>query len=140
MNKTLAIIKPDAIKNGFTGKIIDRILCEKFTILGMKQIHASRVQAEEFYNVHKGKPFYDELCDFMSSTPIVVLALKRENAVKYWRDVIGNTDPADAAEGTIRKLYAESKGHNAVHGSDSDENAKTEILHWFSQCELIISD
>ena len=139
MSKTLAIIKPDAIRNGYTGKIIDRIISENFKILGMKQIHATRVHADEFYKIHTGKPFYDELCNFMSSAPIVVLALERDDAVNYWRKVIGATDPADADDGTIRKQFAESKGKNAVHGSDSDENAEIEISHWFSQCELITS-
>ena len=136
-NRTFAIIKPDALKNGTTGKIYDRILDEKFKILGAKLIHMTLVQAEGFYAVHTGKPFYAELTEFMSSGQCMVLALDKENAVAAWRKVIGSTDPQEAEEGTIRRDFATSIGENAVHGSDSDENAEKEIGFFFTESELI---
>jgi len=135
--KTFAMIKPDAVGNGFTGKIIDHILKAGFTIAGMRYTWMSRSTAEGFYAVHAERPFYGELVEFMSSGPAVVLALEKDNAVSAWRESIGATDPAEAAEGTIRKLYAESKGRNAVHGSDSDENAEKEIAFFFTNQEII---
>lgn len=135
-NLTFGIIKPDAVKKGHTGKIIDRILENGFKIRGMKLIHQSTPQAEGFYAVHKERPFFGELTEFMSSGPCVVLALEKENAVKAWRDLMGATNPAEAAEGTLRKDFAGSIGENAVHGSDSDENAKIEVAYFFSQLEL----
>ena len=117
---TFGIIKPDAVRAGNHGKIIDRILSAGFAIRGMKLIHESKKQAEGFYAVHAGKGFYEELTEFMSSGPCVVLALEKDNAVKSWRDLMGATNPAEAAEGTLRKDFASSIGENAVHGSDSD--------------------
>ena len=135
--KTFAIIKPDAVRNNYDGKIIDHILKNEFKILSAKKIRMTKDQAESFYAVHKGKPFYAELTEFMSSGPSWVLALEKVNAVEAWRNTIGATNPADAEEGTIRKLYASSLGENAVHGSDSNENAAIEIGFFFSDAELI---
>ena len=137
MSRTFAIIKPDAVGNGYAGKIIAHIQDAGFRILGMKLTHMSLPQAQKFYEVHRERPFYGELTQFMSSAPSVVLALEADGAVQRWRDTIGATDPAEAAGGTIRKLYAESKGRNAVHGSDSDENAAIEIAFFFSGLELV---
>jgi nucleoside-diphosphate kinase len=137
MSRTLAIIKPDAVQNGHAGKIVAHIQDAGFRILGMKLLQISMPQAKKFYEVHAQRPFYGELTGFMSSGPSVVLALEAEGAVQKWREVIGATDPAEAAEGTVRKLYAESKGRNAVHGSDSDENAAIEIAFFFSGIELV---
>ena len=134
---TFGIIKPDAVRAGNAGKIIDRILSNGFNIRGMKLVHQTRKQAEGFYAVHAGKGFYDELTEFMSSGPCVVLALEKENAVKSWRDLMGATNPAEAVEGSIRKDFAASIGENAVHGSDSDENAAIEISYFFSKLELV---
>ncbi|MBP6004630.1 MAG: nucleoside-diphosphate kinase [Pyrinomonadaceae bacterium] len=136
-NLTFGIIKPDAVRAGNQGKIISCILGAGFKIRGMKLIHQTRKQAEGFYAVHAGKGFFDELCEFMSSGPCVVLALEKENAVPAWRELMGATNPADAAEGTIRKDFASSIGENAVHGSDSDENATIEIAYFFSKLELV---
>ncbi len=138
-NRTFAIIKPDAVKNKYTGKIYDRILLAGFEILSAKKIRMTQKQAEGFYAVHTGKPFFAELTEFMSSGPCMVLALQKQNAVEAWRETIGATNPADAAEGTIRKDYATSLGQNAVHGSDSDENATLEIGFFFSESELILA-
>jgi nucleoside-diphosphate kinase len=134
---TFGIIKPDAVRAGKQGTIIQRILDNGFNIRGMKLIHQTRKQAEGFYAVHAGKGFYEELTEFMSSGPCVVLALEKENAVKAWRDLMGATNPAEAAEGTLRKEFATSIGENAVHGSDSDENAAIEIGYFFSKLELV---
>ncbi|MCH2444775.1 MAG: nucleoside-diphosphate kinase [Candidatus Marinimicrobia bacterium] len=136
-NRTFAIIKPDAVKKGFTGTIYDRIITEGFNILGAKLIRISLPQAQRFYAVHKGKPFYEELTEFMSSSQSMVLALEKENAVSAWRETIGATNPEEAAEGTIRRDFATSIGENAVYGSDSDENDKKEIGFFFSESELI---
>ena len=136
-NLTFGIIKPDAVRAGNTGKIVDRILAAGFKIRGMKLIHQSLRQAEGFYAVHKERPFFGELTEFMSSGPCVVLALEKENAVKEWRDLMGATNPAEAAEGTLRKEFAASIGENAVHGSDSEENAAIEIAYFFSKLELV---
>jgi nucleoside-diphosphate kinase len=137
MSRTFAMIKPDAVQAGTAGKIIAHVQQAGFRILGMKLTQISMPQAQKFYEVHSARPFYGELTEFMSSGPSIVLALEAENAVQLWRDTIGATDPAEAAEGTIRKLYAESKGKNAVHGSDSDENAAIEIGFFFSGTELV---
>ena len=139
-NLTFAIIKPDAVKNNYTGKIYNHILSTGFEILGAKLIKMTKEQAERFYDIHMGKPFFEELINFMSSHKCMVLALKKENAVQEWRDTIGATNPDEAKEGTIRKLYATSLGENAVHGSDSDENAKKEIAFFFSDAELITNN
>ena len=136
-NRTFAIIKPDAVKNNYTGKIYNHILEKNFKILGAKLIKMSKQQAEGFYAIHKDKPFYEELTNFMSSGQSMVLALEKDNAVSSWRETIGATNPKDADEGTIRKIYANSLGENAVHGSDSDENAIKEISFFFTELELI---
>ena len=134
---TFAIIKPDAVRAGNTGKIIDRIISGGFRIRALKMIHQSRRQAEGFYDVHRGKPFFEGLTEFMSSAPCVVMVLEKEGAVKAWRDLMGATDPAKADAGTIRKEFGASVGENATHGSDSDENAATEIAYFFSRLEII---
>src|SRR5260370_15654496 len=131
-NLTFAITKRDAVRAGNTGKIIDRIIADGFRIRALKMIHQSRAQAEGFYEVHRGKPFYDGLTEFMSSAPCVVMVLEKEGAVKAWRDLMGATDPARADAGTIRKEFGTSVGENATHGSDSDENAAIEIAHVFN--------
>jgi nucleoside-diphosphate kinase len=136
-NLTFGIIKPDAVRAGKQGAIIQRILDAGFKIRGMKLIHQTRNQAEGFYAVHAERPFFGELTEFMSSGPCVVLALEKENAVKAWRDLMGATNPAEAAEGTLRKEFASSIGENAVHGSDSEENAAIEISYFFSKLELV---
>ena len=136
-NKTLAIIKPDAVENNYTGLIYDRILKNNFKIICAKLIKMTKRQAEGFYSIHKEKPFYDELTSFMSSNPCMVLALEKDLAVSEWRKTIGSTNPKDAKSGTIRKDFAKSLGQNAVHGSDSDENAQKEIAFFFSDSELI---
>ncbi len=136
-NLTFGIIKPDAVRAGNQGKIVDRILGAGFGIRAMKLIHQTRKQAEGFYAVHAGKGFFDELTEFMSSGPCVVLTLEKENAVPAWRELMGATNPAEAAEGTLRKDFATSIGENAVHGSDSDENAAIEIAYFFSKLELV---
>jgi len=136
-NRTFAIIKPDAVKNRFTGKIYDRILQTGFTILSAKLLKMTLKQAEGFYAVHTKRPFYGELTRFMSSGSCMVLALEKENAVAAWRETIGATNPEEAAEGTIRKDFATSLGENAVHGSDSDENAEKEIAFFFTESELL---
>ncbi len=131
MSRTLAIIKPDAVAAGNAGKIIAHLEGAGFRIVAMKMVHLSREQAGEFYAVHRERPFYGELVEFMTSGPAIPIALEGDDAVTKYRETIGATDPAEAAEGTIRRLYAESKGRNAVHGSDSDENAATEIRFFF---------
>ena len=135
--KTFAIIKPDAVKNHNTGKIYDRILKEGFTILSAKLLRMTKKQAEGFYNVHRERPFFDELTTFMSSGACMVLALEKNDAVSEWRETIGSTNPEDAETGTIRKDFATNVQENAVHGSDSDENAEKEIGFFFSDSELI---
>jgi len=136
-NLTFAIIKPDAVRASLAGKIIDRILGGGFRIRGLKLIHQTRPQAEGFYEVHRGKPFYAGLTEFMSSGPCIVMVLEKEGAVKAWRDLMGATDPAEASEGTIRKEFGASKGENATHGSDSDENAAIEIAYFFNRLEIV---
>ena len=136
-NITFAIIKPDAVKNKYTGLIYDRILKAGFNIIGAKLKKISKDEANKFYSIHADKPFYNELTDFMSSGHSMVLALEKENAVQEWRKTIGATNPDDADKGTIRKDFASSLSENAVHGSDSDENALKEINFFFSGSELI---
>ena len=131
------MLKPDAVKNKHVGHILARIEEEGFRILGMRYLQLTDAQAKEFYAVHKERPFYNDLCNYMISGPIVAAALEADGAVAKWRDLIGATDPKEAAEGTIRNLYAESKEANAVHGSDSDENAKTEIAFFFKDSEIV---
>ena len=129
------MIKPDAMKNGHAGAIIDRFIKEGFKIVALKMTRLSTDKAGEFYAIHKERSFYGELVEFMSSGPIIAAILEKENAVTAFRDLIGATNPAQAAEGTIRKLFATSVGENAVHGSDSDENAKIESDFFFSVLE-----
>ena len=136
-NRTFAIIKPDAVKNGNTGKIYDRILKADFKILCAKLLRMTVAQAEGFYAVHRERPFFNELTEFMSSGACMVLALEKDDAVNEWRKTIGATNPDDAELGTIRKDFAINVQENAVHGSDSNENAEKEIGFFFSQSELI---
>jgi nucleoside-diphosphate kinase len=136
MSQTLAIIKPDAVGAGKAGKIIAHLEGAAFTIRAMKLMRLSDAQAGAFYAVHKERPFYGELVEFMTSGPVIPMILERDDAVAFYRETIGATDPAEADEGTVRKLYAESKGRNAVHGSDSDENAAIEASFFFSASEL----
>ena len=135
-NRTFTMLKPDAIENGHMGKIIDMIIEAGFEIKAMKYTRLSEEQAKKFYEVHAERPFYGELVEYMTSGPIVAAILEKENAVTDFRALIGATDPAEAAEGTIRSKYAESKGRNAVHGSDSDENADIEGKFHFSASEI----
>ena len=134
-NRTLTMIKPDAMNKGYAGAILDMISKAGFRIVAMKQTKLSIEKAGEFYAIHKGRPFYNDLVAFMSSGPIIAAILEKENAVAGFRKLIGTTDPSKADEGTIRKLYASSIGENAVHGSDSDENAKIEGDFFFSALE-----
>ena len=136
-NLTFGIIKPDAVRAGNTGQIIQRISANGFRIRALKMLHMSLKQAEGFYAVHRERPFFAGLTEFMSSAPCVVMALEKEGAVKAWRDLMGATDPANADEGTIRKEFGASVGENATHGSDSDENAAIEISYFFSRLELV---
>jgi nucleoside-diphosphate kinase len=136
-NRTFTMLKPDAIENGHMGKIIDMIIQAGFEIKAMKLTRLSEEQAKKFYEVHAERPFYGELVEYMTSGPIVAAILEKDNAVADFRALIGATDPAEAAEGTIRKYYAESKGRNAVHGSDSDENAAIEGAFHFTTAEIM---
>jgi len=134
-NRTFTMIKPDAVGNGHTGAIIDHIVKGGFKIVALKLTKLSTEKAGDFYGIHRERPFYGELVEFMSSGPIIAAILEKENAVENFRTLIGATNPANAADGTIRKLYAESIGRNAVHGSDSDDNAKIEGDFFFSGLE-----
>jgi nucleoside-diphosphate kinase len=136
LQRTLCIIKPDAVRKNVQGSIIQRLTDAGFKILGMKMIRLTEEMGKKFYEVHKERPFYGELVSFMISGPVVVIALEKENAVADYRKLIGATDPAEAEEGTIRKLFADSKSENAVHGSDSEENGKTEVGFFFDENEL----
>ena len=136
-NKTLAIIKPDAVSNGNSGAILNLIIKSGFKIRGMKMMHLTKSSAEGFYAVHRERPFFGELVKYMTSGPCIPIVLEKANAVNDYRKLIGATDPANAEEGTIRKLYAKDIQSNAVHGSDSDENAEKEIAHFFSNDELL---
>jgi len=136
-NRTFTMIKPDAFSKGHSGAIIDKIIKSGFRIVALKLTRLSNEKAGEFYAVHKERSFYGELVDFMSSGPIVAAILEKDNAVADFRKLIGATDPAKADEGTIRKLFAASIGENAIHGSDSDENAKIEGDFFFSALERI---
>ena len=135
MNHTLAIIKPHAVGSGNAGKIIAHLENSGFSIKAIKLLVLNREQAGAFYSVHEGKPFYEEFVDLMTSGPVIPMVLEADEAVEKLREVIGATDPAEAAEGTVRNLYAESKGRNAIHASDSDENAQIEIGFFFPQGE-----
>ena len=134
-NRTFTIIKPSAVKHGYTGAILAKINDAGFRISAMKFIHLRLEEAKTFYAVHSSRPFFEDLTTFMSSGPIVVAILEKENAVEEYRKVIGATNPAEAAEGTIRKLYGTGIQENAVHGSDSDENAEIECNFFFSVIE-----
>ncbi len=137
MEKTLLIIKPDAVKNRHVGKIIG-ILEEKGIVIGnMKMIRLTKELAEGFYEIHRNKPFYEELVEFMISGPIIVMVLEHDDCVKYIREIIGKTNPEEAAEGTIRHLFAESMTFNAVHASDSIENAEKEIYYMFGDTQTV---
>src|SRR6476660_4051824 len=136
-NLSFAIIKPDAVRAGHTGNIIQRITDTGFKLRGIKMLHMTLKEAEGFYAVHRERPFFAGLTEFMSSGPCVVMALEKEGAVKAWRDLMGATDPAKADEGTLRKQFGASVGENATHGSDSDENAAIEISYFFSKLELV---
>ncbi len=137
MERTLAIIKPDAVAAGHAGKILDRILAEGFAVRAMRLVQLTQREAEGFYAVHAERPFFGELTEFMSSGPCVPLVLEREDAVATWRRVIGATNPAQADAGTIRKMFATSMGENAVHGSDSPENGLKEGRYFFSEAEIV---
>jgi nucleoside-diphosphate kinase len=137
-NITFSIIKPDAVRNGKTGRILAMINEAGFEIAAMKMLHLNFRQASDFYAVHYGKPFYDGLIDFMTSGPVVVMILKHEDAVNQFRKLIGSTDPKKADAGTIRKLFAVTVQMNAVHGSDSDENAIRESNFFFSEIEKFL--
>jgi nucleoside-diphosphate kinase len=137
MEQTLAILKPDCVRRGLIGEVIRRIEAAGFRIRAMKMVHLTKKEAEGFYAVHRGRPFFEELTTFMSSGPCVPMVLEKENAVADFRALIGATDPAEADEGTIRRAFAESKGQNIVHGSDSVENARIEISYFFPSIELV---
>jgi nucleoside-diphosphate kinase len=131
IERTFAMIKPDAVQNGLTGKIIDMIEQNGFTILRMQKLKMATEHAQSFYAVHKQRPFFGELVEFITSGPVVVMALEKENAVADWRKLMGATNPAEAENGTVRKLYAESIGKNAVHGSDAQDTARQELAFFF---------
>ena len=135
-NRTFTMIKPDAVEKGFITAILDKISVSGFKIIGLKLIKFTKIQAKEFYSIHSRKPFFNDLVSFITRGPVVVVALEKDNAVKDFRKLIGSTDPSEAEEGTIRKLYATSKAENGIHGSDSDENAEIEINFHFSESEL----
>ena len=135
--RTFSILKPDATARNLTGKINAVIEEAGLRIVGQRRIHMSRAQAEKFYEVHAARPFYGELVDFMTSGPVVVQVLQGDGAVARYREVMGATNPAQAAEGTIRKLFAVSMGENSVHGSDSDENAELEIAQFFGAADIV---
>ena len=136
LNRTFIMIKPDAVKNGYVGAILNKINVSGFKIVSLKMTQFSKRDAELFYSIHKNRPFFNDLVVFMSSGPIVVAVLEKENAVADFRTLLGSTNPEEAADGTIRKLYANSVGENAVHGSDSDENSAIETQFHFSEREI----
>src|SRR5436190_435155 len=136
-NRTFTIVKPDSVRKGNFGKIISRLESEGFKVLGLKKVSLSQQQAESFYGIHRERPFFGDLVRYMTSGPVFVAALEREGAVPQLRKVMGATDPAKADAGTIRKDFGESIEQNAIHGSDSDENAATEIAFFFSTSELL---
>jgi nucleoside-diphosphate kinase len=135
--RTFSIIKPDAVRKGFTGAILAEIEKAGFQIVAIKRQSISKEQAKGFYAVHVGKPFFEGLCEFMSSGPLVLMVLEKENAIADWRKLMGATNPANAEEGTLRKKFAGSMSENAVHGSDGEETAAFEIGYWFAGYELI---
>ena len=135
--RTFSIVKPDAVRKGFTGAILAEIEKAGFQIVAIKRQSISKEQAKGFYAVHIGKPFFEELCEFMSSGPLVLMVLEKDNAIADWRKLMGATNPANAEEGTLRKKFAGSMSENAVHGSDGEETAAFEIGYWFAGYELI---
>jgi nucleoside-diphosphate kinase len=137
VERTLCIMKPDCVRKGLQGEVLSRIQKAGFKVLGFKQVRLTKEQAGAFYAVHKERPFYPSLVEFMTSGPVVPVALQKENAVADYRMLIGATDPKEAVEGTIRRLFADSKGENIVHGSDSDENGKSEVAFFFAENELV---
>ncbi|MEO7035703.1 MAG: nucleoside-diphosphate kinase [Polyangiaceae bacterium] len=137
LERTLCIIKPDAVEKRKQGAILQRLQEEGFKIIGLRQTQLGRQTAEGFYAIHKERPFFGDLCTFMTRSPVVVIALERENAVLHLRAVIGATDPAKATEGTIRKQFGSNVGENAVHGSDSAENGMIETAYYFQGAELV---
>ena len=137
MERTFAIIKPDAVERSLIGKILERIESNGFKIAGMKKTQLSKKEAKGFYYVHKERPFFDSLTEFMCSGPVVLLVLEKENAITAWRDLMGATNPEDAKEGTIRKDFALSIEKNSTHGSDSAENAAYELSYFFSETEIL---
>ena len=137
LERTFSIIKPDATKRNLVGAICKKFEDSGLRIIAQKRIHFTREQAEEFYGIHKDRPFFDELCTFMTSEPVVVQVLEGKDAVRRNREIMGATNPAEADDGTIRKQFALSVGENSVHGSDSIENAKTEISQFFSEPEIV---
>ena len=137
MERTFAIIKPDAVERSLTGKVVAKIEAAGFKVIGMRKLFLSKTEAEGFYYVHKERPFFNDLCTFMSRSPVVVLALERDNAIVAWRELMGATNPANAEAGTIRKEFGVSIEENTVHGSDSPESAAFEIPYFFSQLELV---
>jgi nucleoside-diphosphate kinase len=137
VEQTFAIVKPDAFAAGYAGKILARIYAEGFKVVGLKKLYMSKVEAEGFYAVHAERPFFGELTDFMSSGPCIVMAIEAEGAIGKWRDLMGATNPADAAEGTLRKEFGASIGENATHGSDAPETAAFELGYFFNGLELL---
>ncbi len=137
MERTLGIIKPDAVSKGYAGKILAIVEENGFKIVGLKKIRLTKEKAEGFYYVHKDKPFFNSLTDFMSEGPIIVMVLEKENAIADWRKLMGATNPENAEEGTLRKMFAENIERNAVHGSDSPESAQYEISYYFNALELV---
>jgi len=137
VEKTFAIVKPDAFAAGYAGKILARIYAEGFKVVGLKKLYMSKVEAEGFYAVHAARPFFGELTDFMSSGPCIVMALEADGAIGKWRDLMGATNPADAAAGTLRKEFGASIGENATHGSDAPETAAFELGYFFNGLELL---
>jgi len=136
LQRTFAIVKPDAVEKNVTGEILNMIEKNGFRIIGAKMLHINKAQAEGFYAVHVGKPFFNSLTDFMSRGPIVVMALEKDNAIADWRKLMGATNPANAEEGTIRKRFAKSIEENAVHGSDAEDTARFELSYFFAGYEL----
>lgn len=139
-SQTLAILKPDCIQNKNTGKVIDLLLSKGFNVKAMKMVKLTKETAGEFYAIHKERPFYQELVNFMTESHVIAMVLEKEKAVSSLREVIGATDPAEAKEGTVRRLFAENKSRNSIHASDSNENAIREILFFFSESEIIANN
>lgn len=137
MERTFAIIKPDAFAAGNAGKILARIYAEGFKVAGLKKLYLSKIEAEGFYHVHRERPFFGELTDFMSSGPCIVMVLEAEGAILKWRELMGATDPKEAVDGTLRREFGTFVGENATHGSDAPETAEFEISYFFSGLELL---